>query len=122
MPVSKLAAWTMYKAASLRQEEGTNAIEALMGDDVTEYQAHAADLDFEMSQIVVEAQNEGALLLNDHPVPKRLEFTPAHSYTAADYRDLVTIFEGSEYEKLHLSAFFRIHNVELLFDLVKPAS
>lgn len=122
MPMSKLHAWTIFKSATLQKEEGLNAIAALMDEDAEAYWAHGADLDLELSQAIIEVQNEGADLLNGHSVQHRLESVPAYAYTAADYRDLVTVFEGSLYEKLHLSAFFRINNSELLFDLVKPTA
>lgn len=123
MAITALKAWTIFKASSLGQEEGTNAINRLMMDgDTAEYEAHVADFDLALTQTVIKVQNEGAALLNGHPIQDRLATLPAHDYTAADYRDLVTVFEGSEYEKLHLSAFFRIQNVELLFDLIKPAA
>jgi len=122
MPMSKLHAWTIFKSVTAGQEEGLNAVTALAGDEVTEYQDHVNDINLELAQAVVEVQNEGAALLNDNPVAKYLEHIPAHQYTAGDYRDLVTIFEGSKHEKLHLTAFFRIQNTELLFDLVRPAA
>lgn len=122
MPMSKLAAWTIFKGVCKGELEALNAVTALVGDEVDEYQAHVDQLQLELAEATVEVQNEGASLLNNHPVSQRLELTPAHEYTAADYRSLVTIFEGSKYEKLHLSAFFRVQNTDLMFDLVKPAA
>lgn len=123
MAITALKAWTIFKAASLGQEEGNNAINALtMSGDTAEYEAHVADFDLALTQAVVKVQNEGAALLNGSPVIQaELGAKPPHEWIADDYRDLVGIFEGSEFEKLHLSAFFRIQNVELLFDLIKPA-
>ena len=122
MAMSKLNAWTIFKAVSQGKIEGQQAEKALLGEEAVEYEAHKADLEFELGQAIVDITNESAELLKDSPVAQRLETTPAHLYTAADYRDLVSIFEGGKYELLHLSAFFRINNSELLFDLVKPAA
>lgn len=122
MPMSKLHAWTILKSASLGQEEGKAAVAALVGDEATEYQAHVGDLELDIANAITEISNESAELLKNSEVAQRLEFTPANEYTAHDYRQLVTIFEGSKFEKLHLSAFFRINNASLLFDAVKPAA
>lgn len=122
MAMSKLNAWTIFKAVSQGKIEGQQAEKALLGEELTEYEAHKADLEFELGQAIVSINNEAAELLGNSPVAQRLETTPAHEYTAADYRDLVSIFEGGKYEKLHLSAFFRVNNSELLFELVKPAA
>ena len=122
MAMSKLNAWTIFKSFTLGELEGGAGVAALVGDEVTEYQAHVEQFNLELAQKIVLIQNEAAAILNDHPVAKRLEFTPAHEYTAADYIDLVSIFAGSTFEKLHLTGFFRIQNTELLFDLVRPAA
>lgn len=122
MPMSKLDAWRIFKSVTKGEVEGQGAVAALVGDEATEYQEHVDQINLELAEAVIEVQNEGASLLNDHPVAKRLETKPAHLYTAADYRELVTVFEGSKHELLHLTAFFRIQNVDLLFDLVKPAA
>jgi hypothetical protein len=122
MAMSKLAAWTIFKAVTKGQEEGLNAVAALVGDEATEYEAHVGDLNFELANAVVEVQNEGAALIQNSPVSTSLEATPAHLWVAQDYRDLVSIFEGSEHETLHLTAFFRVQNVDLMFELVKPAA
>jgi hypothetical protein len=120
--MSKLAAWTIFKGVTKGEIEAFNAAEALTYDEAIEYQAHVEQLNLELAEAIIEVQNEGASLLNDHPVAQRLEITPAHHYTAEDYRELVTVFEGSKHEKLHLTAFFRVQNTELMFELVKPAA
>lgn len=122
MAMSKLNAWTIFKAVSQGKIEGQQAEKALLGDEAVEYEAHKADLEFELQQAILTINNECAELLKNSPVAQRLETTSAAEYTAADYRDLVSIFEGGKYEKLHLSAFFRINNSDLLFELVKPAA
>ena len=122
MPMSKLHAWTIFKGVTKGELEAINAVTALVGDEVDEYQEHVDQLNLDLAEKVIEVQNEGAALINDSPITNRLNMIPAHQYTAADYRDLVTVFEGSKHEKLHLTAFFRIQNTELLFDLVKPAA
>lgn len=122
MPMSKLHAWTIFKSVTTGQEEGLNAVTALVGDEVDEYQAHVEQINLELAEKVIEVQNEGASLLKDHPVALALEATPSHLWVAQDYRDLVSIFEGSKHELLHLTAFFRVQNTPLLFELVKPAA
>ena len=122
MPMSPLRAWTIFSSAQQGQEQGINAIAALMLTEWVEYQTHAEQFDLDLAEKVLEVQNEGAALLTNSPVALMLETKPAHRYTAADYKELVGIFEGSKYELLHLSAFFRIQNTDLLLELVKPSA
>lgn len=123
MPMSKLHAWTIFKSVTQGQEQGLNAVAALVGNEVTEYQEHVEQLNAEMAVHGIAAQNECAALFEaNKEVAEHLELTPAHQWVAADYRSLANVLEGSVYEKLHFTAFFRVQNSELLFDLVKPAA
>lgn len=122
MAMSELQAWTIFKASILGQEEGEAAVNALLGDEAAEYEAHTAKFQASLAEKVIEIQNECVALTVGNPVVQYLELIPAYDLTANDYRKLVGLFEGSKYEKLHLTAFLRIQNQTLLLDLVKPAA
>lgn len=120
MTIGKLEAWTIFRAEKLGHEEAAPALKALVGKDWGEYHLHAQEFEMELAQIGIEAQNEGAAIMEKRPDLKSLELIKPYNWTAVDYTALVGAFEGAKFEKLHLSAMFRVANGELLLDLVKP--
>jgi hypothetical protein len=122
MTLTKIAAWTMFRAQMLQQIEGANAINSLTKEELEQYEEFAAEFEMELAKVGIEAQNEAAGLHEtcDYAV-QTLEAKKPYEWVAEDYRMLVEIYEGSKYEKLHLAHIFRIQNNELLLDLVKPS-
>jgi hypothetical protein len=112
--MTKETAWVIFRADKLGQPEAKAAIDALTEDEWNSYQSHTEEFDYKLAQIGIEAQNEA------HPEMQIAESKSAYLWVAEDYRKVVTVFEGSKYEKLHLSALFGIANNELLLELVKP--
>lgn len=120
MTINKVLAWTIFRADKLQQPEGKAAVDALSKSDFEAYEIFAEQFDMELAQIGVEAQNEAAAIMEKHPELHALELIRPSNWNAMDYRMLVTPFEGSKFERLHLSAMFRVANAELLLELVKP--
>jgi hypothetical protein len=120
MNLTKEKAWIIFRADKLGYVEAQEAFKIMTKDQFDAYECHAEDFDFEIAKIGVEAQNEAAAIIEAHPELKYLDTLKPYNWNAMDYRNLVTSFAGSKFEKLHLSAMFRIQNNELLLELVKP--
>jgi hypothetical protein len=119
--ITKEKAWTIFRAEKLGQPEGQAAIKALQGLEWGDYHLHAQEFEMKLAQIGVEAQNEGVAIWEAHPnTQEALGLIPQHSWTADNYWSLISLFKGSKFETLHLSAMFRVANNELLLELVKP--
>lgn len=122
MSLTPHAAWLIFRADKLGQEEGKAALKNMTGPEFQAYECLVEDFEFQLAQIGVEAQNEAAALWDTRPATKNmLEYIKPYLWTAYHYEELVSVFKDSKYEQLHLSAFFRVQNAELLLDLVKPA-
>ena len=123
MALTKLEAWTLFKADKLGQTEGRTAIEALTKEDFDAYEEFAEGCEFDLAKLGIDAQNEAAHLLEVHEatVSDLTAKGMPYEWVAEDYRKLVGIYEGSNHERLHLSAMFRFANNELLLELVKPS-
>jgi hypothetical protein len=122
MTLTKIAAWTMFRAQMLQQIEGANAIASLSKEEFEQYEEYVTEFEMELAKLGVEAQNELAHLHETCEFAVRtLQAKKPYEWVAEDYRMLVEIYEGSKYEKLHLAHIFRIQNNELLLDLVKPS-
>lgn len=118
--LTKEKAWVIFRADKLQQPEGEAALAHLSKDEFEAYEAFAEEFEMELAQIGVEAQNEAAAIMEANPDLKYFETVKPSNWYAADYRALVLPFAGSKYERLHLSAMFRVQNAELLLELVKP--
>jgi len=118
--ITKESAWVIFRADKLGHEEAAGALDAMTEDEWNAYQSYSEEFDFEIAKVGVEAQNEAAAIIENHAELKYLEAIKPHNWIAMDYRNLVTPFAGSKFEKLHLSAMFRVNNAELLLELVKP--
>lgn len=121
MTITKEKAWTIFRADKLGQIEGKASIDALTEAEWNSYQSWSEEFEMKLAQIGVEAQNEGVAIWEAHPnTQEALGLIPQHSWTADNYWSLISIFKGSKFETLHLSAIFRVANNELLLELVKP--
>ena len=120
MSITKESAWVIFRADKLGHEEAAPAMDNMSEDEWNSYQSHAEGFEMELAKVSVEAQNEAATLVANNPDLNVAESKSAYQWVAEDYRKVVTVFEGSKFEKLHLSALFRISNAELLLELVKP--
>jgi len=123
MSITKQSAWTIFKGVSLRQAEAKQALDLLTKDEFEAYECLREDFEFEVAKVGVEAQNEAVTIREDNPV-LMAELEPLHPsrWTADNYVALVSLFKGSKYELLHLSAMFRVNNAALLLDLAAPQS
>jgi hypothetical protein len=123
MSLTKESAWTIFKGVSLGRPEAKSAIARLTKGEFEAYECLKEDFELELAKIGVEANNEAAAIWEAHPNTKEvLETITPSRWTADNYWSLVSIFKGSKYEQLHLSALFRFSNNELLLDLAAPQS
>jgi len=122
MSLTKQSAWTIFKGQALGHSEAKQAILRLTKPEFEAYECWVEDFQLEVSKIGVEANNEAATIWEAHPNTKEvLETITPSRWTADNYWSLVSIFKGSKYEQLHLSAMFRFSNNELLLELAEPA-
>ena len=121
--LTKQIAWTIFKGVAQGQKEAEKALARLTKGEFEAYDCWREDFEFEVAKVRIEAQNEAAGIRDDNPI-LMAELEPLHPsrWTAEDYTKLVSIFKGSKYEQLHLSAMFRVNNAELLLELAEPAS
>ena len=123
MSLTKQSAWTIFKAVSLGQPEGEQAISRMRKPEFEAYECLREDFEMELAKVGVAAQNEAAALNEANAeLIGTLQAKRPYLWTAADYRSMVSLFEGSKYEQLHLSAAFRLDNRALLLELAKPES
>lgn len=121
MTITPTQAWTIFRADKLGQPEGKSALANMTGPERQAYEVLADDFDLKLAQIGVEAQNEAATIAGDNPtLIAEVETTKPHNWTVDHYVGMVSMFKGSKFERLHLSAMFGIPNNELLLELVKP--
>jgi len=123
MSITKQSAWPIFKAVALGQPEGEQALIRMNAIEFEAYSGLKEDFELELAKIGIAAQNECAALWEAHPSTKEvLESMSPTRWTADHYWSLVSIFKGSKYEQLHLSAIFRFENTALLLDLAAPQS
>jgi hypothetical protein len=120
MNLTKEKAWIIFRADKLQEMEGKLALNHLTKAEFDAYECHAEDFELELAKIGVEANNEAAAIMEAHPELSYLDTVKPYNWNAMDYRNIVLPFAGSKFEKLHLSAMFRVQNNELLLELVKP--
>ena len=120
--LTKQIAWTIFKGVSLGQAEAKQAILRLTKPEHEAYECWVEDFEMEVAKIGAEAQNEAASIWEAHPNTKEVleTITPSH-WTADNYWSLLSIFKGSKFEQLHLSAMFRVNNAGLLLELTEAA-
>jgi hypothetical protein len=119
--LTKEKAWVIFRADKLGHIEGKAAVDALSKEEFDAYECYAEDFELELAKIGVEAQNEAAAIWEEYPTTKAvLESIKPYNWTTDEYGELLEVFRGSKFEKLHLSAMFRVNNAELLLELVKP--
>lgn len=121
MSLTPHAAWLIFKADKLGEEEGKAALKAMTGPEFQAYEALVEDIEFRIAQIGVEAQNEAAAIIEAHPNTREvIESLEPYNLTADHYWAIISPFKGSKFEELHLSAMFRVQNAELILELAKP--
>lgn len=118
--ITKEKAWVIFRADKLQEMEGKQAINHLTKEEFDAYESYAEDFDLELAKIGIEAQNEAAAIMAEHPELKYLETIKPYNWDGYDYTKLINAFRFSKFERLHLSAMFRVQNAELLLELVKP--
>jgi len=119
--VTQAQAWAIFEGEKLGQPEAEAAQVQMTDEEMEEYTAFASEWEMKLAQIGVEAQNEGVTIWQAHPnTEEALGLIPQHDWTADHYWSLISIFKGSKFEKLHLSAIFRVPNAELLLGMVQP--
>lgn len=123
MSITKQSAWPIFKAVALGQPEGEQALIRMNATEFEAYSGLKEDFELELAKISIEANNEAATIQADNPeLLAELELTPLNRWKAEEYTKAVSMFKGSKYEQLHLSAMFRFSNNELLLDLAAPQS
>lgn len=122
MSITKQSAWTIFKAVSLGQPEGEQALLRLSALEFEAYTGLKEDFEMEVAKVGIEAQNEAAALTENQPAIEALEGKRLVDFVAQDYISMVKLFEGSKYERLHLTALFRISNTPLMLELAAPQS
>lgn len=120
MSLTKEKAWIIFRADKLGYVEAQEAFKIMTKDQFDAYECWAEEFDLEIAKVGIEAQNEAATIMEAHPELSYLDTVKPYNWNAMDYRNIVLPFAGSKFEKLHLSAMFRIQNNELLLELVKP--
>jgi hypothetical protein len=122
MSLTKQSAWAIFEGEKLGKAEAVTALNALTKPEFEAYQCWAEDFELAVAKISVEAQNEAAKLWEDHPnTVEALGSIKPYNWTADNYWGLVSMFKGSKFEQLHLSAQFRIANHQLILDLAKAS-
>lgn len=122
MSITKEQAWGIFRAEKLEgpQQSGGPA-DHLNKEDFEAYENFAEEFEMKLAQIAVEAQNEAATIAEDNPtIVAEVEALEPYDWTADHYVRVVSLFKGSKFEKVHLSAAFRVPNGPLLLELVKP--
>ena len=121
--ITKESAWTIFKSHALGQPEAEAALVRMTDEEMDAYECWVEDFQLKLAQIGAEAQNEAAAIWAEHPSTKEALYAIGPSrWTADNYWSLVSIFKGSKFEQLHLSAMFHFSNNELLLELAKPES
>jgi hypothetical protein len=122
MSLTKQSAWTIFEGEKLGTREAAKALNRMTKPEFEAYQCYAAVFELAVAKIGAEAQNEAAKLWEKHPnTREHLEAIKPYHWTADHYWSLVSVFKGSKFEQLHLSAQFRIANHQLLLDLAKAS-
>jgi hypothetical protein len=122
MSLTKQSAWTIFEGEKLGRAEATATMNRLTKPEFEAYQCHAEDFELAVAKIGAEAQNEAAKIWEDNPTTvAELSAIPTNRWTAEQYIQLVSLFKGTKYEQLHLSAQFRITNNALLLELAKAS-
>ena len=121
MSVTQSQAWAIFQGEKLGQPESQTAQAQMTDEEMEQYTAFANEWEMKLAQIGVEAQNEGVAIWEAHPnTQEALGAIPQHQWTADNYWSLISIFKGSKFETLHLTAMFRVPNAELLLGMVQP--
>lgn len=122
MSLTKQSAWAIFEGEKLGRAEATTALNRMTKPEFEAYQCYAEDFELAVAKIGAEAQNEAAALWEQHwHTQTTLSGIKPYRWTADDYEALVSVFRGSKYEELHLSAQFRIANHQLILDLAKAS-
>jgi len=123
MSLTKQTAWLIFESEKLGQEQGKSALKNMPKDEHDAYLCFYEDFELEVAKVGALAQNEAASIMEANNIDiEILQAKKPYLWVAEDYRSLVGLFEGSQYEQLHLSAMFRYENFELLLQLAKPES
>lgn len=121
MSITKQTAWPIFRSVALGQPEGEQALIRMNALEFEAYSGFKDDFELDLAKIGIEAQNEAATINEDNPdLVAELGVVPPNRWTADEYTKAVSMFKGSKFEQLHLSAMFRIPNTELLLELAKP--
>lgn len=121
MSITKQAAWLIFRAEKLGHKEAEAALTNLSKEDFDAYEEFAEGFDMEIAKIGIEAQNEAATIAADNPeLHAEINAIKPYNLTSDHYVKVVSLFKGTKFERLHLSAAFRVQNAELLLELVKP--
>jgi hypothetical protein len=118
--LTKEKAWVIFRADKLGHIEAKPALDGMTKAEFDAYECYAEDFELELAKIGIEAQNEAATIMEAHPELKYLETLKPYNWDGYDYTKLIKAFRFSKFERLHLSAMFRVQNAELLLELVKP--
>lgn len=121
--ITKESAWAIFEGIALGQRESAKALARLTKPEFEAYECWKEDFELALQTVGVEAQNEAVRVWNDNPVLKaKMETVSPTRWMAEDYINVVSVFKGTKYEQLHLSAMFRFENAKLLLELAKPQS
>lgn len=121
MSVTQAQAWAIFEGEKLGQPESQTAQAQMTDEEMEEYTAFTNEWEMKLAQIGVDAQNEAATIAEDNPtIVAEVTSLEPYNWTADHYVKTVSLFKGSKFEKLHLSAAFRVPNAPLLLELVKP--
>lgn len=83
-------------------------------DVLADYELHFAA---QIELVSQAANNELESLLSDNSFPEYIV-----NWRIADVRRYLNMIEGSDFEQLHLTAFLRVNNQDILFAMVEPHS
>jgi hypothetical protein len=110
---SPLEAWTILRAQSLGQIDGVDPAERYDADVLEQYNEKFS---MHILTIMNNAGEELQSLLKGTQFDTELPL----DITLPVVREFLDLIEGSDFEQLHLTAFLRINNLDLLWERVKP--
>ena len=110
---SPLEAWTVLRAQSLRHIEAQYAADHFDADVLEQYNEK-----FHLR--IITLMNEASEEMQEILAGTQFDTEDDLNLTLPDVREFLDLIEGSDFEQLHLTAFLRINNLELLWERVKP--
>lgn len=118
MSIGMAQAFTIFSGLHLGQPEARTAHEALVPEDLQEYEQHVAIFVDRLEEFGAQAYVELGKITIEHEL--HLKPTDQRDWTLQDYLDALEAFKGSEFEQIHVDNLANIPATKALLALVKP--